>query len=232
MNALIYARYSPRPTTEDVESLATQEDRCRAYCAANGLEVFKVIADPEVSARKIPLHKRDGGQELLRLADRNHPVVAYRLDRLFRSLLDGVATIEHWQRRKIVLHIAAESGQSLNTATAVGWMMVVQRLFYAEFEPRLAAERTSDGMRRRQSSGQRMSGRPPYGYTYSVESDKLEPCLRELAIKDIILGLAKEDASERSIARQLNELGYRGRNGKPWHPNVIRKIIDREQVLV
>ena len=98
--ALLYVRYSARPKNKKLdpgETLEVQEDYCRRYFKFQGIEVDRVIADPQVSARLVPLHKRRGGRELLNLTTGKMPVYsivgAYRLDRLFRDVVDGILVL-------------------------------------------------------------------------------------------------------------------------------------------
>jgi site-specific DNA recombinase len=147
--ALLYVRYSARPKKRNIdpgETLEVQEDYCRRYFAFHGIEVDRVIADPQVSARLVPLNKRPGGRELLDLTTGKMPVYsivgAYRLDRLFRNVVDGIHTLRAWRRAGTAAHFASEGGQSINTETATGRWMTGMLLQVAEFEADLTGERT------------------------------------------------------------------------------------------
>lgn len=70
-NAVIYARYSPRPpkdgeaervaADEDAETIRLQIDVCNRYAKMKDLLVFDHIKDCETSARKTPMFEREGG---------------------------------------------------------------------------------------------------------------------------------------------------------------------------
>jgi DNA invertase Pin-like site-specific DNA recombinase len=103
-----YTRYSPRPekegdaeraaAMEDAESIQLQMDMNQRYATMKGLAITEVIKDPETSARKTPLFDREGGSRLKFLPKGSH-VICMRLDRMFRSTVDGLQTVEHFQKR-------------------------------------------------------------------------------------------------------------------------------------
>lgn len=238
--ALIYCRYSPRPD-EQCESLDFQEDFVRRYFDYLGIEVGKVIGDPETSARVTPLGKRKGGAELLTLTTGRRPaysiVGAYRLDRLFRDVVDGNLTMRLWKRSGVTCHFAAEGGQSLNTSTATGQFIINILLAKAAYEPALTSERTSAAMLRHIANGRAMSKEPPYGMK---EGDRIEvggkmkrtfvPCDQEQAIIGRIMRMHDQQISAREIARVLQREGVPCR-GEAWRHKAVGRIIKRAEGL-
>ena len=47
--AVIYARFSPRPDAQDCDSVEKQRDRCRSYCKAHGYDVIAEKDDEDMS---------------------------------------------------------------------------------------------------------------------------------------------------------------------------------------
>lgn len=238
MKCLIYVRYSPRPD-ETCESLEFQENYARRYFDFLGIEVAKVIRDPETSARLVPLAKRKGGAELLSLTTGSHPkystIGAYRLDRLFRDVVDGATTLRAWRRAGVACHFAAEGGQSLNTATATGRFIVNVLLSKSEYEPDLTAERTSEAMIRHQSNGRAQSKEPPYGQQPGpiiIVNEKprqtWEGNMAELAVIERIRSLRANGRpmSYRQIANLLNAEAVPAR-GRAWHHGLVSRICRR-----
>ena len=166
MNAIIYSRFSPRPAkdgdaeraaaNEDAETIRLQIDVCQRYAVMKGLIIAETIKDPETSARKTPLFEREGGSRLKFLPRGTH-IVVLKLARLFRSAVDGLTTLEYFDKRGIIVHFADEGGVSLSTNTAKGKLVTTMLLAVAEYEPGETAERTSRAMKHRQSNGQRMT---------------------------------------------------------------------------
>lgn len=229
MQAVAYTRFSPRPktSTDGSESLETQEQLCRAYCQRTDLEIIKILYDPDTSARRSPLASRPEGAALEAWGAKTGHIVALRLDRLFRSVVDGVVTLDRWTRKGITLHLVAEGGQTLNTGTPTGWLAIVIRLVFGEFEARLISARTSEAMKRYQQDGKRMGGRPPYGWRAGDEG-QLEP----EPVEQETLAIMLENASygPTAIAAMLSDAGRPSRSGRPWNPEVVRRILTRPLV--
>lgn len=239
MLALGYARFSPRPNAAEAESLLVQRDRIAAYCAFRGLDLEAVIDDPETSGRTIPIGERPGGAQLLARTGKGKitNVVAYRLDRLFRNLEDGIGTLRHWEREAVALHLVAEGGETVSTATAFGRMMITFRLTMTQFEADLSAERTSDSMIRHQASNRRMSSKLPFGKALDPYSDphkvsgiptRMVDVPHEMLLIDHIMFLNESGHGPAQIAGILNSQGTLNR-GNPWHHSTISRIINRRK---
>ena len=69
-SAVIYTRFSPRPSPEESRSLEVQENDCRAYCTLRNLNVLSVIYDAEQSAHQKDLSESPGGKQVLELIKR------------------------------------------------------------------------------------------------------------------------------------------------------------------
>lgn len=237
--AILYLRYSPRKT-DLCESLEVQESHIRQYLSFAGIEPGLVLRDPETSARLTPLAKREGGAKLLSLTTGRNPefkiVAAYRLDRLFRSVVDGCQTLEAWRDAGVAVHFSAEGGQSLNTATATGRFLVNILLSKAAYEPDLTAERTSDAMKRHSDSGRYM-GYLPYGkregesievngrLVRTIEDDPEEQSVIQMATKFYNNGCEKNYSA---VARKLNGLGVPCRNSRGWSATQVKRVLGRQ----
>lgn len=235
--AVIYVRYSPRP--DDLcESLEFQEQFCRHYLAFTGVEVGCVIRDPETSARKVPLIKRKGGRELMALTTGRHPeyrvVVAYRLDRLWRDVVDGNLALRSWRKAGVECHFAAEGGQSINTSTATGRFLVNILLSKSQYEPDLTSERTSAAMQRHIQNGRSMSKNPQYGKQVGplidvggghMRASLIDNPHEQQVIADI-LALHAAGVSVRQIACDLIARGVQARTGT-WNHVQVHRVLKR-----
>lgn len=237
-SAIVYARYSPRPE-DTCESLDFQADFCKRYFDFHGIKVDRVIGDPDTSARLIPLIKRQGGRELIKLTTGYKPeytiVGAYRLDRLWRDVVDGNITLKLWQNHKVVCHFAAEGGCSVNTTTATGRFLVNMLLAKAAYEPDLTSERTSAAMQRHMANGWSMGGTPPYGKCHGPKKKAPNGVWRITLIDEPteqniiaqIEGWREEGWTLRKIARYLNELNLPSRSGEEWTHVTVKRILSR-----
>lgn len=232
--ACIYARYSFARQQDECESIEFQTDTVRKYFAYQGIEVGEVISDPATSARLIPLHKRKGGAKLLELTTGRRPqyqvVGSYRMDRLWRDVVDGMTTLKIWKRGDVSVHFAAEGGQSLNTSTAIGEFLITVLLAKGALEPALTSERTSAAMLRHISNGRRMGSQAPYGMMESggrwVDSPE------EQAVIQRVLKMHEAGLSLRAIAARLESDGVPSRRGAVWAHGTIKSIVRRAMTAV
>ena len=234
--ALIYTRYSPRPSkdgdaeraaaNEDAESIQLQVEVCQRYALMKGLLVSETIKDPETSARKTPLFEREGGWRLKHLPKGTH-IIAMKLARLFRSAVDGLQTLEFFDSRGIVVHFADEGGVSLSTNTAKGKLVTTMLLAVAEYEPGETAERTSKGMKHRQANGQRMTSAKtiPFGQMIDPKDPaRTIPCQAEIHAIDQAKWLHEKGISLRDIAQHLGLV-----RGKILSPQSVKSLLSKAQ---
>lgn len=236
--ALIYTRFSPRPTrkkkraaTTDVTGESTievQTDRCLAYCALAGLDAVAVLQERHISGT-LPLADRPLGAELQRRLDAGEAahVVVQKIDRLYRDVPDGVATLRAWQAAGITLHLADEGGNAINTSTAVGELLITQLLAIAQFYQRTTVERTRDNMAWRQAQGQRMGSVAPFGYRIDPDDpDRLveDPHEQAAIARMRAIKQKRPQIGLRALGRLLTEEGFQCR-GNGWHHNTIKKIL-------
>lgn len=236
--AVIYCRYSPKKRDEVTESLEYQENHVRRYFEFLRIGVAKVIYDPEVSARRVPLSKREGGSELLKITSGRNPqfliVGCYRLDRLFRDVVDGNLTLRMWTKAGVQCHFAAEGGQSINTSNATGRFLVNMLLSMAAFEPDMTSERTSAALKQLMVNGFSAGKHPPYGKRFGdpveVEKNGVTVLRRTLVddpeesqVAERIRYLHDEKHFNYSeIVRILIQDGVPARTGAWSHPKVSR----------
>src|SRR5262245_40127695 len=121
MKAIGYVRVSTEEQAREGVSLGAQEERLRAYCAMQGLELIDVVCEPGVSGSVALLGRPAGARlaEAIRERSVEH-VVALKLDRLFRDAVDALTQTRQWDRSGIALHLVDMGGQSLNSASAMG----------------------------------------------------------------------------------------------------------------
>ncbi len=232
MNAIIYTRFSPRPTkdgdaeriaaNEDAESIRLQVDVCHRYALMKGLIVTETIKDPETSARHTPLFEREGGSRLQFLPRGIH-VICSKLDRVFRSTADGLTTMHHFKKHGITLHFADESGCTLDLSTGEGEFMFTILLAAAALEPRRTADRTSKAMKHRQDNGQRMTsaGTIPFGQMADPDDEsKTIPCEEELHAINMAAVLSAQKVSLRKIAKRIGPI-----RGKILPPQSVKLLI-------
>lgn len=231
--AVVYTRFSPRPTPEESKSLEVQETTCRAYCTLRGMEVVSVIRDAEQSAHKKNLSDRPGGKQVLALIEQGiRHIVVQKIDRIFRSI-NGRVVMDEWNACGVSLHLADQSGCSINCSTATGKFIVTMLIGVGELEAGLTGERTSSSMKMRQSSGQIM-GKIPYGYKACGEG-RFESCPEEQNVLNIITQFHAQGVACHEIAAWLDEHDFPARKGKKWHgftiSTILKRVLDKSRDL-
>lgn len=101
--------------------------------------------------------ERPGMTKLLEYAEAGDTVIVWRIDRLGRSLIDVLNTVELLRGRGI--HVRSLS-DGIDPATSTGRLMLHMLATLAEYERELIVERVNAGIAAARESGTRF-GRPP-----------------------------------------------------------------------
>lgn len=140
-----YARVS----TED-QDLALQHDALRG---AGCEEIFQDTASGADAGRK-------GFAAALARCAAGDVLVAWKIDRLGRTLLDLVGLVEKLKERDVGLKVLTGAGASIDTTRPEGRLHFAMLAAFAEFERELNRERTKAGMQAAKRRGRHV-GRPP-----------------------------------------------------------------------
>lgn len=222
--AVIYIRVSTADQAEHGVSLDAQRERLSAYAVACGLEMVAVVREEGISGT-IPLADRPEGSRVAEMVSSGkvRHVIALKLDRLFRSAVDALATTAEWDKSGIALHLVDMGGSSLNTGSAMGRMMLTMMAGFAQFERDLTAERTTAALAHKKANGAAYSP-TPFGKTR--EGDALLDNKEEQGIITRIRAWREEGFSLRGIASRLNDEGVSTKQGRTWHASTVRYILN------
>jgi DNA invertase Pin-like site-specific DNA recombinase len=203
-------------------SLEAQEERIRAYCQTYGLELFEVIRERAVTG-KLKLNKRPEGKRIAELmaAGVCH-IVALKLDRLFRNAVDALSHVEEWEQAGISLHLVDMGGQSVNTGSSMGKMLITMLAGFAEFERNMIAERTTAALSYKKAHGE-VYNHAPYGHT--AEHGRLIPDTKEQAVIARMTALRANGTSYNEIANALNADSVPTKQGGVWRSQTIKNIL-------
>ena len=152
------------------QSIRTQRDEVLRYCARQGLEIFAEFADDGISGT-VPFNDRPAGRRLLEAARQGKiaEVVAYKLDRIGRSTLNTLATVEELGKLDIGVRSATEAFES---STSAGRLMLTMLAGFAAHERECIRERSVAGTNRLAEAGTWLGGIVPYGYRQVGEDAK------------------------------------------------------------
>src|SRR5438093_11728849 len=188
----IYTRKSTEVGLEqDFNSLDAQREACLAYSQSQRHEGWKCL----------PQRYDDGGftggnmdrPALQRLladieAGKIDCLVAYKIDRLSRSLLDFARIIGIFEKH----HVSFVSiTQQFNSATSMDRLVLNVLLSFAQFEREIISERTRDKIAATRRKGKWSGGLPLLGYDVDPRGSKLivneDEAIRVRAIFELYL---------------------------------------------
>jgi len=159
--ALAYARVSTDQQADSGISLDEQRRKIEARCLENGWQLDRVYVDAGVSG-STPLSRRPEGAKLLTAVRPGDVVIAAKMDRVFRSALDALRTID-FKRRNIslwLLDLGDVSGNGLSE------LIVTVLAAVAQFERTLISERIKDAKRNLRRGNRHQGGSRPFGYRF------------------------------------------------------------------
>jgi len=153
-------------------------------------------------------------------------IVVYHLDRFARDVAALLDNLRAYRQRGVKLHVVGRGEIEVDTAT--GFLMTGVEGLMAEHFRRLIGEKTRDALARLKSKGQRFSRIIPYGYRVSKDGVHLEPDPNEQEVIEIIQ--TTETGSVRRLSRELEAKGILARNGKPFSPASIWRIVSSRTI--
>ena len=153
MKVALYARVSTDDKNQEPE---TQLLQLRDYCQRQGWEVFDEFQDYAPAA---DLGKRVAWRMMLEQAAVKEfdLLLVFRLDRAFRSVLEGVQTLERLKAWDIGFRSYSEP--YIDTTTPMGEAMFAISAAWAQLERGIIGERVKAGMARTKAEGKSI-GRP------------------------------------------------------------------------
>ncbi|HEY1472947.1 MAG TPA: recombinase family protein [Pseudolabrys sp.] len=176
-NAAIYCRVST-----DGQSVENQVRELRQIAERRGWEIVETYSDAGISGSKGRNH-RPGLDALLNDAKRRKfdVVMAWAIDRLGRSLIDLLGTIQELEACGVDLFLEQ---QAIDTTTPAGKLMFQVCGAFAEFERSMIRQRVKLGLKRAVAQGKRL-GRP------KISGEIERKAQRELRKGTGILAVAK-----------------------------------------
>jgi DNA invertase Pin-like site-specific DNA recombinase len=168
LRAIAYVRVSTEDQATTGVSLDAQESRVRAYCTAMGWVISEVVRDAGESAKTL---KRPGTALILERVRAGvvERIVVAKLDRLTRSIRDLSDLIDLCAKHDVAL---VSVGETLDTSSAAGRMVVNMLGVVGQWERESIAERTATALSHKRRSGLAYSTTP---FGYRREGDALLP---------------------------------------------------------
>jgi len=219
----IYIRVSTEDQAREGFSLGEQEEKLRQLCKYKDFEIYKIYNDAGISAKN--MKDRPAFQQMLEdmKAGKLNYIVAYKLDRVTRSVRDLevlISTLEQYHCYLIC------DRDDVNTSTANGRFFVRMLTVLSQLEIEIVSERTKFGLNGAIKAGH-IPGKVPLGYY----KDKDKTLKVDVTTKDIVLKIFElylEGKSYQTITNILNEEKILSPNNKKWCDSTIDRIINNK----
>ena len=225
-----YCRVSTtEQAADDRASMASQESAIRALAMIHGIKDVEIFADPGISGA-LPLNERPAGSRLSAALRPGTIVVASKLDRIFRSASDALATVEAWKTRGVDL-VLIDCGTEPVSANGCSKLFFSILASVAEFEKSRIAERLKEGRGGKKNRGGHIGGSAPYGFRVvgTGRAAMLEPDSTEQAVIAHIKELREQEATYRQIIDILTTEGIYLRSGKPFTLIQLHNILHSDR---
>ncbi len=219
--AAVYIRVSTEDQAREGFSLGEQKEKLLQLCAFKGYEVFKIYEDAGISAKD--MEHRPAFQEMLSDMKKGkiNYIVAYKLDRVTRSVRDLEELISVLEQYNCFLVCDRDD---VNTSTANGRFFVRMLTVLSQLEIEIVSERTKFGL-----NGAIKSGHLPGVLALGYKKDGNKKTIIDETTRPVIERIFKmylEGKSFQQISNIFNEEELL--KPKKWKDTTIQKIIDNK----
>ena len=215
-NAAIYCRVSTEDQAREGYSLGEQLEKLKDLCKFRDYNVYGVYEDAGISAKDME-HRPQFKKMLEDVKNHNvNVIVAYKLDRLTRSVRDLEVLITELEKYECSLECAMDD---INTSTANGRFFVRMLTVLSQLEIERVSERTKFGM-----VGAIKDGHIPVRKTLGFMRDNKKLIINpeESEIVERIFDLYLKGNSYQKISNMFNEEKVLN---KKWYDTTIQKIL-------
>lgn len=219
----IYIRVSTENQAREGFSLGEQEEKLRQLCKYKGFEIFKVYKDVGISAKD--MKNRPAFQTMLEDMKNGliNYIVAYKLDRVTRSVRDLEVLISTLEKYHCYLICDRDD---VNISTANGRFFVRMLTVLSQLEIEIVSERTKFGLNGAIKAGH-IPGKCPLGYY----RDKDKTLKNDNSTKDVVVRIFEmylEGKSYQTIVNILNKEKVLYPEVKHWIDSSINRIINNK----
>lgn len=218
--ANIYIRVSTEDQAREGFSLGEQEEKLRQLCKYKGFEIFKVYKDAGISAKD--MKNRPAFQTMLEDMKNGliNYIVAYKLDRVTRSVRDLEVLISTLEKYHCYLLCDRDD------VNANGRFFVRMLTVLSQLEIEIVLERTKFGLNGAIKAGH-IPGKCPLGYYRAQDKTlKIDNATKDIVVRIFEMYLGGK--SYQTIANILNKEKVLYPEVKHWIDSSINRIINNK----